>query len=389
MKTYFKKALLAATVLAPTLAFAGTGDGGASFNPLLLGLVTLATLLMAGVLILANVLRQLARAYSDKMHRDGTTGSGIAKAVLFLVAILLPAASVLAQGTDTAEAEVVESPYIGGILRTDFYFLMGTIIFEVFLMLMLIFFIRILVRLLSGIPEKAYVPRLVFKKNFLDVFNGSVAVEKEEAIVLDHDYDGIRELDNDLPPWWKWGFVLTIIVSFIYMGYYHFYDGPNQYKEYEIAVAKAEEEKTAYLAKAGDQVDENNVSLVQDAAALADAKVVFNNVCAACHRPDGGGNVGPNLTDDYWLHGGSVQDIFKTLKYGWKDKGMPAWGGNLSPKQMANITGYIKSLEGSNPTAPKAPQGNLYVESGSAPDSARNEKKTTAAVAPAKEQAKS
>jgi len=139
-------------------------------------------------------------------------------------------------------------------------------------------------------------------------------------------------------------------------------DGPSQIDEYVAAVAKGEQEKEAYLAKAGSSVDETNVTLIDDAAKLADAKVLFNNTCAACHREDGGGTVGPNLTDEYWLHGGSLQDVFKSIKYGWKDKGMPAWQHNMSPSQIAGITSYIMTLKGKNPPGAKEPQGDLYVD---------------------------
>jgi cytochrome c oxidase cbb3-type subunit 3 len=104
--------------------------------------------------------------------------------------------------------------------------------------------------------------------------------------------------------------------------------------------------------------------MILDASQLADAQILFKNTCAACHREDGGGAVGPNLTDDYWLHGGTLKDVFKSVKYGWKDKGMPEWQHNMSAKQIAGITSYVKSLKGKNPAGAKAPQGDLLVEGG-------------------------
>src|SRR5690606_23787736 len=112
-----------------------------------------------------------------------------------------------------------------------------------------------------------------------------------------------------LPPWWKYGFVFTIVFACGYMWYYHVHGGPNQIDEYTAALKKAEKEKAAYMAKAGNAVDETNVTLIDDKTALADAATIFKNTCAACHREDGGGMVGPNLTDNYWLHGGSLQDV--------------------------------------------------------------------------------
>ena len=107
--------------------------------------------------------------------------------------------------------------------------------------------------------------------------------------------------------------------------------------------------------------------MILDAGRMADAQILFKNTCAACHREDGGGSVGPNLTDDYWLHGGSLKDVFKSVKYGWKDKGMPEWQHNMSAKQIAALTSYIKGMKGKKVLEGKAPQGDLFVESGGQP----------------------
>jgi cytochrome c oxidase cbb3-type subunit 3 len=124
----------------------------------------------------------------------------------------------------------------------------------------------------------------------------------------------------------------------------------------------AAEEKEAYLKKAANKVDETTVTYLSDAASLEAGKKVFTTVCAACHMPDGGGNVGPNLTDTYWLHGGSIKDIFKTLKYGWPEKGMKSWKDDYSPQQLAQIASYVKSLQGTHPAKAKEPQGTIYDE---------------------------
>ena len=129
-------------------------------------------------------------------------------------------------------------------------------------------------------------------------------------------------------------------------------------------MAQGEAEKAAYLEKAANNVDENTVKLITDKDQLAAAKQIFTTVCAACHTATGAGNVGPNLTDDYWLHGGSIKDVFKTIKYGWPDKGMKSWKDDYSPVQIAQLASYVKSLHGTNPPNPKAPQGTLYTEEG-------------------------
>ena len=158
--------------------------------------------------------------------------------------------------------------------------------------------------------------------------------------------------------------MLTIIVAFVYICYYHFGSGPLQIEEYNIAVKEAEEEKVRYLAKSGQKIDATNLAMVIDAGEISNAKVLFKNTCAVCHREDGGGAVGPNLTDDYWIHGGSLVDVFKSVKYGWKDKGMPAWTANLSAKQMASIASYVKTLHNTHPEGAKLAQGDLFVEGG-------------------------
>jgi cytochrome c oxidase cbb3-type subunit 3 len=323
------------------------------------------TVLILANALMANVLFQLARAHQDRENKKRSIKATTVATVLLLAMLILPnpgwAQEAASAATDAVAAATPKAPsVILGLPAIQFYVVISLICFFTVTLLFLTMQVRAFGKMLRDQPQKAVA---TFNwKRFTFFLNRSVSVSDEASIELEHDYDGIRELDNDLPPWWKWGFVLTVIVSVLYIGYYHFGDGPSQKQEYEIAVKEAEAAKAANLAKAGAQVDENTVELTTDAAVLADAKALFNNTCAACHRPDGGGAVGPNLTDDYWLHGGSVHDVFKSIKYGWRDKGMPPWGGNLSPKQISGITSYIKSLHGTKPTGGKDPQGTLYEE---------------------------
>ncbi|QHS55288.1 c-type cytochrome [Mucilaginibacter sp. 14171R-50] len=183
-------------------------------------------------------------------------------------------------------------------------------------------------------------------------------MSEEKSLLIAHEYDGIQELNNPTPAWFMWLFYVTIVFAFCYMLIYHVFGvGQLQYDEYKNEVAQAEVAKKIYLSKAANRVDESTVKLVHDPAVLASGKAIFKQTCAPCHGDDGQGNVGPNLTDDYWLHGGKINDIFKTIKYGVSAKGMPSWEKQLSPKQIADVANYIKSLKGSNPANPKAPQG--------------------------------
>jgi cytochrome c oxidase cbb3-type subunit 3 len=205
---------------------------------------------------------------------------------------------------------------------------------------------------------------------------------KPEGEVTDtgHNYDGIKELDNNLPKWWLYGFYACIIFSIVYVYRFHVsHSAPSSIQEYEIAVAKAEVEKEEYLKSAANKVDENTVTLITDATALAEGKKLFGASCAACHGAEGQGVVGPNLTDEYWIHKGSVKDVFKTIKYGVQEKGMKAWKDDFSPVQLAQITSYIKSIKGTKPAGAKEPQGELYKEENTAAEAQKAEDKKLAA----------
>jgi len=189
-------------------------------------------------------------------------------------------------------------------------------------------------------------------------------LKEEEDITLDHNYDGIRELDNHLPPWWTWLFYITIIFGVVYFVLHHVTKTlPLQDEEYQIEVAKAEqvaqERKTQNAESGGEAFDEANIQYDANPEYIAAGASIFKLQCTPCHRDDGGGNIGPNLTDNYWIHGGKIGQIYSTIKNGVPDKGMISWKAMLSPEQMRDLAFYIKSIKGSNPENPKAPQGEL------------------------------
>ena len=194
-------------------------------------------------------------------------------------------------------------------------------------------------------------------------FTDNVPIEEEVTVMLDHEYDGIRELDNNLPPWWKYMFYGTIIFSFVYIFRFHISgSGELQTEEYNNEILAATEAKAEALESGGEQITENNVTLLVDLDALNTGANIFKGNCATCHGALAEGIVGPNLTDEYWIHGGGINNVFKIIKYGVPAKGMIAWQSQFSPTQMQEVASYIISLQGSNPTNPKDPQGEIWVE---------------------------
>lgn len=190
---------------------------------------------------------------------------------------------------------------------------------------------------------------------------GTKPIEKEGEIILDHNYDGIQELDNDLPPWWLYGFYASIIFAVIYMARYHIFDGANQYEELQSTLEQAKVELEEYKKTAKDLVDYNTVVVLTTAGDLANGKTIYEANCVACHMADGGGGIGPNLTDKHWILGGGINNIFKTISEGGRDgKGMIAWKQSLKPSEMAQVSSYVLSMQGLTPANPKAEEGEVW-----------------------------
>jgi cytochrome c oxidase cbb3-type subunit 3 len=183
-----------------------------------------------------------------------------------------------------------------------------------------------------------------------------MATDKSEDHLLEHSYDGIQEYDNPLPTWWKLIFYATVLLVPLY-----FWDplgigiGPGREKAYQQDMAAF---NAAHPANAGPTLtDDQFIAMSKDPSKLAEGKAVFTTNCVACHRADGGGLIGPNLTDDYWIHGGLPTQINTTISTGVLAKGMPNWGKVLKPAQVDAVTSYVISLHGTNPANPKEPQG--------------------------------
>jgi cytochrome c oxidase cbb3-type subunit 3 len=187
------------------------------------------------------------------------------------------------------------------------------------------------------------------------------SIEEEKDIQLNHSYDGIVELDNFMPPWLKYVFYLTIAVAVVYFVNYTVLGiGETQIEEYQASLDEAAMEAEARAATMVTSIDETNVSYDSSTPAINAGQELFAGNCSACHAMDGGGGIGPNLTDEYWIHGGDIQSIFSVVKYGVVEKGMIPWQDQLSAEEMQQVSSYIFSIQGTATMNPKDPQGEKF-----------------------------
>lgn len=185
---------------------------------------------------------------------------------------------------------------------------------------------------------------------------------EEKDLVIDHEYDGITELDNPVPAWFNGMFYASLVFAVVYLCVYHvFHWGDTQDEEYAREMARADQARQEWLAQSANNIDENNVTVDGRPETIAAGMAIFTQNCAACHGGMGEGGIGPNLADEYWLHGGEVQEVFRVVKYGVIDKGMVPWEQSLTPAQLAEVSNYIVSLRGTNPPNSKEPQGEKVV----------------------------
>lgn len=227
---------------------------------------------------------------------------------------------------------------------SDIYVLVTLNIAMVFLVL---HFRKLFLEIASMIrprPPKALSARRQRRMN--KILTDAVPIEEEHTILMHHEYDGIRELDNNLPPWWVWGFYATIVFSIIYIFNYHIFKTSDlQIEEYNKSIAAAEIEVQAYLEKMAMNVDESNVTLLTDESALSTGKVIFDANCVTCHNPKGEGNqIGPNLTDKNWIYGFDIKDVFSSVKNG-RPNGMPEHNSKLNPIQLQQVASYVLSFK--------------------------------------------
>lgn len=333
----------------------------------------LAIIAVFGIVIfrMAQVVTLLSKQLIEKDKAKSTSK-------LTSILLLLGAFTLLSNGAFAQEATVTTETSLSfaGVSGVNMYVLVAALVVEIFA----IFYLGSLINSLHKrvfdikVEETKSVKKSLLPSWWHDldkkVLTQAIPVEREADILLDHDYDGIKELDNALPPWWKYGFYITIVVAFIYIIAYHVTGtGMNPTQEYAAQMEDARIAKEKYDAENKDKVDEANVPMA-DASGIEKGRTIFKENCVACHGQLGEGGAGPNLTDDYWIHKGSLNDVYASIKNGYPDKGMQSWIIKFNPKEISQIASFIKTLKGSNPPGAKAPQGDLFVEGASADSSA-------------------
>ena len=353
--------VLAGLLLAAPVWAAGPPAENLLYNPLSLVLISVMFILLIAIAILGNVLIGAADMsfLKWKKAKEDQKKSAAGKTVAAFIGLTI-SSSLYAQD---ATAITKTASVIGGLPSSVFCIMITIVFAELLVVLALLINVRFLIKsqkerlAVQDMPEALVIKP---KISWWSRFNKFKPIDQEVDIDLGHEYDGIRELNNRLPPWWIYGFYLTIVFAAIYLWRYHVsHTAPLSIEEYQIAVRGADEKIKDYLKQKGDAVDENTVAML-GGADITEGKKIFQVACISCHSEGGAGNVGPNLTDNYWLHGGDIKSVFKTIKYG--INAMPTWQNAYSNKQIAQLASYVKSLQGTNPSNAKAPQGELYKE---------------------------
>jgi cytochrome c oxidase cbb3-type subunit 3 len=321
-------------------------------------LVGVAALLACVIFILGSVFLMAIKNKIAEEKRNGT----FTKAGIMIGLLLSAVATANAQSPIPVGAKTVVSENVMYIIAT-----------VLALELLLIFYLAFAIRSFLKKESTTLVAQSfdAVKKEKVPWFDRLYNRNTQEDIIkldMGHDYDGIKELDNDIPIWWKYGFAFCILFGVVYLYSYHITGTrPLQQKELQIDQEIAAVKQAAYLEKAANNIDENSVKML-GLSDIEAGKALFikPGACATCHAENGSAivngapGIGPNLTDEYWLHKGDIKSIFKTIKYGVVEKGMKSWKDDYSPLQMAQLSSYIKSLQGTNPSPAKEKQGEFF-----------------------------
>ena len=322
-------------------------------------LILAIVVLIIGIIIMSSSITSLVKSdyFKRKIEENSAKNSSTINVVLVLIGFLG-----LMAANNTSLALTFSYPGEGAKDATwilvediDLYFMLFINIILLFVLLYLRRMFRDFMLMVRPEAVKLKKERRIKKINV--ILTDAVAIEEEHTILMQHEYDGIRELDNNLPPWWVWGFYATIIFAVIYIFNFHILRTSDlQIQAYDKEIAQSKIDVDAYLSKMAMNVDETNATLLTDAGAISSGKALFDANCVVCHNPKGEGNIGPNLTDDAWVYGPDVKDLFKTLKYG-TPNGMPEHASKLNPIQIQQVASFVLSLP---IIKGKEPQGKIY-----------------------------
>lgn len=313
---------------------------------------------LIAILILSNSSRTFVKLQNYKIKKAAEkTG----KTLLILLGVF---AAMTANNSSLAlefmEPGAAESGPWLLVEDADLYVLIAV---NIAMLLLVLHFRRLFLDIAAMVrPQTAATKKMSKRKQrkMNEVLTAAVPIEEEHTILLHHEYDGIKELDNNLPPWWVWGFYATIVFAVIYIFNYHvFKTGDLQMAEYDKSMEEAKIEVAEYLDKMAMNVDETNVTLLVDGSDLSTGKTLFETNCISCHNIDGGGNqIGPNLTDKAWIYGFDITEVFSSIKYG-RANGMPAHNTKLNPIQLQQVASFVLSLP---EVKGREPQGEIIEE---------------------------
>lgn len=241
---------------------------------------------------------------------------------------------------------------------TDLLWLFITILIAAAVLLTLAISIYLLVTLRQLLEPQPIAQPVLPKESFWKRFIGLHSLDQEPMLAMEHTYDNIVELDNPPPPWFMALFYGTIAFGVVYLAVYHvFSSGDIMVREYTQEVAIANKQREAYIKLVAGKINESTVTQLADSKGIGTGHALFTTYCTACHGSKGEGIVGPNLTDDFWLHGGTIKAVYHTINEGIPEKGMVSWKKQLNPLQVQQVASFILSINGTNPPNAKAPQG--------------------------------
>jgi cytochrome c oxidase cbb3-type subunit III len=299
---------------------------------------------LVGILIISNSIITLVKSdyFQRKLNEKKSKGDYTSIIVAILTFGLIAYGGQSYALEFTSPGKTTEPTLWLLVENSDLYFMIAINL----VLLGVIFYLRNMFKnFLSMIQtKKEQVIEVTAIKKINQILTDVVPIEEESRIMLHHEYDGIRELDNNLPPWWVWGFFATIVFAVVYMFNYHILKtGDLQISAYEKEMKKSKREVNAYLSKMAMNVDENSATIMTEANDLLAGKSIYQANCVTCHNPKGEGNIGPNLTDKSWIYGYDIKEVFKTVKLG-TPNGMPEHNSKLNPVQIQQVSSYLLQL---------------------------------------------